>query len=88
MQNDQRIIIDSLSPGCLPPKLTSVYCLCVSGNMQVGEGVNFVHPYDFTGGGGEGRLPYESGSLRVIVITYLYAPFRSCGLLLLGVFKS
>ncbi|XP_078380855.1 uncharacterized protein LOC144663698 isoform X1 [Oculina patagonica] len=33
-KKDQRIIIDSLSPGCLPPKLTSVYCLCVSGNMQ------------------------------------------------------
>lgn len=33
-RKDQRIIIDTLCPGCLPPKLTSVYCLCVSGNMQ------------------------------------------------------
>lgn len=33
-KKDQRIVIDGLSPGCLPPKLTSVYCLCVSGNMQ------------------------------------------------------
>lgn len=33
-KKDQRITIDSLCPGCLPPKLTSVYCLSVSGNMQ------------------------------------------------------
>ncbi|CAH3106882.1 unnamed protein product [Porites lobata] len=33
-KKDQRIVIEGLSPGCLPPKLTSVYCLCVSGNMQ------------------------------------------------------
>ncbi|XP_022788930.1 C2 domain-containing protein 2-like [Stylophora pistillata] len=33
-KKDQRIIIESLCPGCLPPKLTSVYCLSVSGNMQ------------------------------------------------------
>ncbi|XP_058956249.2 uncharacterized protein [Pocillopora verrucosa] len=33
-KKDQRIIIDSLCPGCLPPKLTSVYCLSVSGDMQ------------------------------------------------------
>jgi len=28
------IVIDALSSGCLPPKVTSVYCLSVSGNMQ------------------------------------------------------
>ncbi|XP_068734932.1 uncharacterized protein [Montipora capricornis] len=33
-KKNQRIVIDSLSSGCLPPQLTSVYCLSVSGNMQ------------------------------------------------------
>ncbi|XP_044180155.1 uncharacterized protein LOC114969895 isoform X5 [Acropora millepora] len=33
-KKNQRIVIDGLSSGCLPPKVTSVYCLSVSGNMQ------------------------------------------------------
>lgn len=38
LQKNQRIVIDGLSSGCLPPKVTSVYCLSVSGNMQVCSG--------------------------------------------------
>ncbi|XP_074633049.1 uncharacterized protein LOC141891908 isoform X4 [Acropora palmata] len=38
LQKDRKknpmIVIDALSSGCLPPKVTSVYCLSVSGNMQ------------------------------------------------------